>query len=54
MFSNKLSRMAAAALMAVVAICASAQEFSSEVSLERQSGSDAVFRTTVALSLIHI
>ena len=48
MFSNKLSRMAAAALMAVVAICASAQEFSSEVSLERQSGSDAVFRTTVA------
>ena len=48
MFSNKLSRMAAAALMAVAAICASAQEFSSEVSLERQSGSDAVFRTTVA------
>lgn len=40
--------MVAAALVAVAAIGAYAQEFSNEVSLESQSGSDAVFRTTVA------
>jgi len=34
--------------MAVATIGVSAQEFSSEVSIERQSGSDVVFRTTVA------
>ncbi len=44
----KLNRMVAVVVMAAAAIVAFAQEFSSEVSLERQAGSDAVFRTTVA------